>query len=204
MKNAIKLLSIPFAILLIFCGCAKQTDSTVNALGHSYEDCDKSWYPYGNRTEKDGYVVFDNDENTIFIGESNALFYENVIYHRIDDVYPSVSQIERIDRIVLTNGEKEITLDEKFIPSMSEILTFSDVDPSAMQALDYSREFFFVKVYYKDYPAYQNECMITISSDGKPVIAFCETEKNAQIIGDGKALEISNAESAEYLTALLR
>ena len=204
MKNTAKLLIIPFAILMIFCGCSKQADNTFEALGNTYEECDKSWHPYGNRTTKDGFVAFDNDKNDIFIGESNALFYEDVIYHRADDVYPSVSQIDRIERIVLTDGEKKITLDKEFVSSMAEILTFSKIDSSEIIMLDYGKDFFFINVYYKDYPVYQNECMITVSNDGEPVIAFCETEKNAQILGEGKALTINDDELSEYLRRALR
>ena len=204
LKTVIRLWIIPFAFLMVFCGCAKQADKPFTALGHSYEECDKSWHPYGDTTEKENFLIYGNDESNIFISESSALSSGRTSYHRVDDVYPSVSQADRIELIVLTNGEKEITLDKRFITPMAEILTFAKIDSSSIRMLDYSKEFYFVNVYYKGYPAYQNEWMISVSDGGNLLIAFCETEKNTRMIGDGKGLVINNDELAKYLKSVLR
>lgn len=203
MKNVIRLLIIPLAFFIVFCGCAKQADKPFTALGHSYEECDKSWHPYGNTREKENFLVFDNDNNNIFINIPDSLFAEGITYHRTDDIYPSITQIDRIEKIILENGNTEIAVDEEYVSAFSNVLAFSDVDPAEIINLDYGKAFFFVNVYYRSYPAYQNECMIALSDEGVPIIAFCETEKNDQMIGNGKALKINNQELAEYLKSIL-
>lgn len=206
MKHALRL-TLSLLIALVLCTCSNQyrndKNDIVEAFGYYYEECAPSWHPYGNTTEKENFLVFDNDKNNIFINMPDSLFSEGIMYHRTDDVYPSITQIDRIDKIILENGSAEIAVDEEYVSVLSNVLAFSDIDPANIINLDYGKEFFFINVYYKNYPAYQNECMLTLSDEGIPIIAFCETEKNTQIIGNDKALKINNKELAGYLEFLL-
>lgn len=195
LKPALILLTT-FLLLLVLCGCNNASDEIVYNQ-HEYTECDRSWHPYGNIVKQDDYCTYDNDDRNIFICEV-ALIGEKIIYHRLDDTYPDTSQKDRISHIALTRDSEEITVDEKYKAQIVDALNLQE-KPYATEKIDYSSDFLFINVYYKDYPAYQNECAFCLSENGNVCIMFCETEKNSQKIGKEKALLISNDELKEYI-----
>ncbi|MGN1124019.1 MAG: hypothetical protein ACI4RR_06705, partial [Eubacterium sp.] len=180
LKTAVILLMI-FLIIFTVCGCNNSVSDEIVYNQHSYTECDRSWHPYGNTVKQDDYCTYDNDDNNIFICET-SLIGERIIYHRSDDTYPDTSQIDKISCIALTRGSEEITVDEKYKAQIVEMLNLQE-KPYATEKIDYSSDFLFINVYYKDYPAYQNECAFCLSENGNVCIMFCETEKNSQKIG---------------------
>lgn len=174
----------------------------IEAFGNVYAECDDEWHPYGKPLEKGNFIIYDNDRNNIFINVPDVLFSEGVVYHKTDDNYPSVSQSESIECIVLDDGVTKFEVDTQYIHELSQILSFSDLATDKIQNIDFSKEFYFINVFYYDYPAYQNEWMVCTLEDGGIGVAFCKPEKNNQVLGENKALIIDSTELAKHIKSI--
>lgn len=185
----------------MFTGCNYSDNKSITINDERYEIANHNWKPYGD-SEYDGkYYLFKNSSNIIFAkAEENNLF-EPLIYHNSDDVYPDVSMADRVDRIILQLDGAQIELDSDIAKLLVNELNADSTIIKAVPA-DISTAEVYVNVYYKDYPAYQNEFVLCYSNNNQLGAMYCETEKNTEKFGKDNMVLFSNNELISYIEFL--
>lgn len=190
-------------IMAFLSGCVspdlKYQNEQLVLFDKTYEICDSSWYPYGETISADGYTIYKNDSQNIFVNIQDGLFSEGILYHWVDSEYPDITQIDRIEQIDLVFQNKTITIDNNCISELSELFSTNDIEKHQLKKADMSSEFVYVNVYYSNYPAYQNEFFICKTYDGEFGIMFCDTEQNTAAFGLGMVRTINSNVLLQYL-----
>lgn len=185
MKKLVKilfLLNLMF-VLVLTVGCSSDYNvDTVVFDNNTYELCRNNFSVYGDYYKSKGFKCYDFEGSSVFIEDNVVLFEEGLIYHLADDEYPNVSQYDRIEKIKLVNDDISVEIDEEYLMEFSELLCFDKINNEEIAKSDVSGQFWFIEIYYKNYPAYETTYMV-VEFDGNIGIMCCETARNTSLFG---------------------
>lgn len=161
--------------------------------GEVYETVLPGWYPLGELSEnkvennkgKVALYSYERDEKYIFLSTKDNLLFEGVVYHRKADLYPDYANIDMVSGVLFTDESgAEIPLTEDLY---REILKYFAAAENRENSLVTEKinpsESGFLRIYFKEYPAYYEDLML-VFSDGFVGLCFSETEKNNIYLGD--------------------
>ena len=208
MKKAISALLCCFAICIsAFTGCSLNNNvdnETVIIENKEYEIINSDWTPYGNTRFNGEYYLYENDSNTIFAKGKDNILFDGVIYHNTDDTYPDISMSEKIDKIILEADNNQIVPDDDITDLILEELgNISGSLNCKTAAADLSKADIYINVYYKNYPASQNEFVICFSEDSEPGVMYCETYRNTNTFGENKMMLFFDKDLIAYINSLV-
>ncbi len=181
---------------------ADMNSESITIDNENYETADNSWTPYGEAYYDGEYYLFKNGTETIFAKTEESSLFEPLIYHNTNDVYPDISMKDKIDKIVLQIDNNQITLDSNMTELLVNELSNADNSKHKTASADISAAEVYINVFYKDYPAYQNEFVLCYSNDNELGFMYCETEKNTNKFGENNMALFSNKELTSYINSL--
>lgn len=190
-----------FILMAIACfpSCSLDYDTTIKINGEIYDIANPEWTPYGNTRTNGTYYLYGNNSGIIFAKGTDDIFFDSLIYHNRNDSYPDISMVDKIAKIILDTEASEITVSEEFTEMLLQ--EFNNTD-KVFEPADFSTAEVFVNVYYKDYPAFQNEYVLCLSDNGKLGYMYCDTEKNTESFGNNNMSLFSNNELKSYISSL--
>lgn len=196
-------------LLFAFAGCSSENNNTniddgsIIINNETYESINAEWTVFGNARYDSGYYLYENNSKAIFAKTEDSFLFEGVFYHNTSDKYPNISMTDRIDKIVLETEDNQVTIEDDMADRLIEELLSSASSKPNTAACDAVTAEAFVNVYYKDYPAYQNEFVLCYSKDNKMGFAYCLAEKNNKKFGDYNNMALfSNETLIDYLESL--
>lgn len=210
MKKSI-FIAICFAIIcsFIFTGCESKNNSenieneSIVINNETYEPIEADWTVFGSPHQDGEYYLYDYNSKAIFAKTEDTSLFEGVFYHNTNDAYPDITMTDRIDKIVLETEDKQVTIKEDMADRLIAELSNSSSSKPNTATYDATTTVAFVNVYYKDYPAYQNEFMLCYSNDDEMGFAYCLTEKNNEKFGDYNNMALfSDEQLIDYLESL--
>lgn len=209
MKKSISILLCFLVIcLLLFTGCRSNNNvdnERIMIENKEYEIINRDWTPYGNTLFNGKYYFYKNDSNTIFIKAKDTALFDGIIYHNADDIYPDISMSEKIDKIILEVDNNQIVADNDITELiLGELSNISSSLNCKTSIVDLSKSEIYINVYYKNYPAYQNEFMICFSTNNEPGVMYCETDRNTNAFGENKMLLFSDKKLISYINSLIK
>lgn len=182
-----------------FPSCSLNYDTTIKINGEIYDIASPEWTPYGSTITNGNYYLYKNSSGIIFAKEDDDILFESLIYHNRNDIYPNVSMTDKIYAIVLDTESSKLTVSEEFTEIF--IQEFNNTD-KVFETADLSTAEIFVNVYYKDYPAFQNEFVLCLSDNGNLGYMYCDTKKNTESFGKNNISLFSNNELKSYISSL--
>ena len=190
-----------FILMAIACfpSCSLNYDTTIKINGEIYDIASPEWTPYGSTITNGNYYLYKNSSGIIFAKEDDDILFESLIYHNRNDIYPNVSMTDKIYAIVLDTESSKLTVSEEFTEIF--IQEFNNTD-KVFETADLSTAEIFVNVYYKDYPAFQNEFVLCLSDNGNLGYMYCDTKKNTESFGKNNISLFSNNELKSYISSL--
>lgn len=166
-----------------------------------YEIADNHWTPYGDAYFNGEYYLFKNDSKTLFAKAEESSLFEPIIYHNSSDVYPDISITDRVEKITLQLDDTQIELNSDIAQLLANELNADSTEIETATA-DISTAEVYVNVYYKNYPAYQNDFVLCYSNDNQLGVMYCETERNTNKFGKDNMVLFSNKELISYIKSL--
>ena len=200
-KTILTLLCLLLITLSIFTGCNLNNSELITINDELFEVANYNWTPYGDAYYDGEYYLFKNGSKTVFAKTEDGGLFEPIIYHNVNDMYPDISMKDRVDKIVLQIEDNKITLDSNVTELLINELT-TDYLEVEKDSADISTAEVYVNVFYKDYPAYQNEFVLCYSNNNKLGFMYCETEKNSNQFGENNIVLFSNKELISYIESL--
>lgn len=188
--------------LLLFTGCSSNNNDSIIIHGETYEIANHNWIPYGDTYYDGEYYLFKNESKTIFAKSEGSGLFDGIVYHNVNDIYPDISMKNRIDKIVFEIDDNQFTVDSNITNLLVNELSNADNSKQETSAADISTAKVYVNVFYKDYPAYQNEFVLCYSNNGKLGFMYCETEKSTNQFGKDNMVIFSNEELISYIESL--
>ncbi|MDE6659610.1 MAG: hypothetical protein K2K01_05810 [Eubacterium sp.] len=199
-KKTTKIICCLLFLLFMFTGCKlNNEEEQVLINDETYEEADHDWTVYGNYIQDGDYYLYENSSSVVFARKETNMFSEGIIYHNTNDEYPNISMESKIEKIVLDNGIKQITIEDNIADMF--VQEFNRTDKTYKSA-DVSTAELYVNVYYKDYPAYQNEFVLCSSDSNEFGFMYCETEKNTNMFGKNNMALFLNDEIISYIQSL--
>ena len=195
----IALLSI---ILFSFNACNSSEEEQLKINNEVFETVYGEWIPYGDARFDGEYYLYEKDSKIIFAENKDNRFSESLIYHNTSDAYPDISMTDRIDKIVFQTNREKIELSDDMKAAFSNEILNSDKSNGKIATADLATMEIFVFVYYKDYPAFQNEIALCCSDSGDVGYVYCETQKNTNKFGFGNMSVFSDEQLISYIESL--
>ena len=201
-KHIVICIGLLFIVLFSFSGCDPSDKEPLKINNEIYEMVYGVWTPFGDYRDDGKYYLYERDSETIFAKSKGPKFAEALIYHNTNDVYPDISMTEQIDKIVFQTNGKQIELnDDVKAAFLNEVLS-SDTSKEKIASANLATMEIFVFIYYKDYPAFQNEIALCCSENGDLGYVYCETQKNTDKFGSGNMYVFSDEQLISYIESL--
>lgn len=185
----------------MFTGCNFSDSESITINNEHYEIADIQWTPYGDAYFNGEYYLYNDNSKTIFAKAEESSLFEPIVYHNSSDVYPDISMTDRVEKITLQLDDAQIELDSDITQLLVNELTADSTEIKTAPA-DISTAEVYVNVYYKDYPAYQNEFVLCCSNNNELGFIYCETEKNTNSFGKGNMALFSDDQLINYIESL--
>lgn len=190
-------------MLIVTVGCSSDyNENTVIFNNNKYELCKNNFSVYGDYYKSKGYKCFGSNRSPKFLEKSSILFDEGLIYHLADDEYPDVSQSERVEKIKICNENIGKEVDSRYFNDFLEFLLFEELDEELIKKENTNSEYWFVEIYYKDYPAYETTYMIVETNENIGIMC-CETARNTSMFGQDN-MYVIGGELELYIKSLIK
>ena len=201
-KQFIICIGISIIILLFFNGCDSYDEESVRINDEVYEIVYGEWTPYGDSRDSDEYYLYEKDSKIIFAESKDDKFFERIIYHNINDIYPDISMTDQIDKIVFKTDKEQIILEDTIKELFLKEILNSGTSNKKIVSANIATLQIFVDVYYKNYPAFQNEIALCCSNNGDYGYIYCNTQKNIDNFGSGNMILFSDKQLISYIESL--
>ena len=200
------------AVLLLLSSCALKTNdykAVVTVGGVKYEQYSGALIPNGKLSDKaiNGHIgyynngsgqmqsednvsvqTYEGDLNCIFISVDNSEFLYPIIFHKVGDNLPDITDKNRISTIdvFLPNNPNPHILSSQakidYISFLSGIM--SRTQKYSVATTDGRPGEGHIETHFKDYPAYDSSVFIKSFKNGTLGINFSETSLNKKLLGD--------------------
>ena len=201
-KRTILCIGLSLIILLLFNGCNSIDNEPLKINDEVFEIVYGDWTPYGDSRYDGEYYLYEKNSKIIFAESNDNNLFEGIVYHNKNDVYPDISMTDQIDKIVFETDKKQIVLEDAISESfLNEILNTNSSNEKIVSA-NVATMKIFVDVYYKDYPAFQNEIALCYSNSGDLGYIYCNSQKNTNRFGSGNMFLFSDEQLISYIESL--